>query len=335
MRYLMNETVCILSIYESGLSPTIDIYDLSDDFLKVDEAACNEVVATGVYKYAFWPSPSIRTEYLWITTCNGINQYGKLVFGTDPYDIQSVEDKIDLLATTLTLMGDTLSGIDTNVDSVITNLAVVDGNVDDIETKVDLLATTLTLMEDTLSAVQTTVEGLGGGGDGALTVWISTTVGDMDTNVDWISTTVENIKFNIGGTLDESVVEIIQAINNDVNLLQTTISLMATTISEINSTINTIDVAVDDIEADTNSILTETSKIQIIDDNVDTLLEGESYTWNELGLRNKHYRIFNAVYSGGALVSGTLKVYANQDDRTANVNPTHTYTFVNGRYTEV
>ena len=82
MRYLLSETAYIMGVFASGVVPRINIYKLLDNSLVVTTGICTEIaVNTGFYKYPFTPNPSVFTQYAWIMTASGLNQYGKLEFG--------------------------------------------------------------------------------------------------------------------------------------------------------------------------------------------------------------------------------------------------------------
>lgn len=66
MRYWNNESTYILSVFDTWLSITIDVYDLLDNTKIVDNLACTEVWTTWVYKYSFSNNSTNKKEFLWI-----------------------------------------------------------------------------------------------------------------------------------------------------------------------------------------------------------------------------------------------------------------------------
>jgi len=87
LRYLKTECTYILGSFSSGDSVTISVYRLSDNTKVVDSDACNEIGATGKFKYLFSATVSEKTEFLWVMT-NGIEeQSGKIILGGWPNEI--------------------------------------------------------------------------------------------------------------------------------------------------------------------------------------------------------------------------------------------------------
>ena len=79
MRYWNNESTYILSVFDTWLNITIDVYDLSDDSLIIDNVACSEIWTTGVYKYSFSNVNASKKEFLWIMKSSLDNHSWKIV----------------------------------------------------------------------------------------------------------------------------------------------------------------------------------------------------------------------------------------------------------------
>lgn len=94
-RYTSSETPVLAGKFTSGATVTITIIKLSDESVVVNAAACDEVGATGFFKYTYTPV-SGYAEYLWTMT-DGTNEVaGSFVIsagadtpdaGTDTADI--------------------------------------------------------------------------------------------------------------------------------------------------------------------------------------------------------------------------------------------------------
>lgn len=84
MRYKHAENTWILGRFDTGLTVTIAVYDLSDDSeLSLSTNSCSEVGTTGTYKWNvsnIMSKESAYKEYLWIMTAsNGVIRQGKYV----------------------------------------------------------------------------------------------------------------------------------------------------------------------------------------------------------------------------------------------------------------
>ena len=93
MRHTIAENNRVITKWDSGITPTITLYDLSDEsIVGLNTANCNEVALTGVYAWSssnITTPPLVFTEYLWIVTDGASSQYGKLVLGGFPDTILS------------------------------------------------------------------------------------------------------------------------------------------------------------------------------------------------------------------------------------------------------
>jgi len=79
MRYWKDESTYILSIFDTWLNITIDIYDLLDNTKIIDNIACSEVWTTWVYKYQFSKTITSKSEFVWIMKSSNDNHYWKIV----------------------------------------------------------------------------------------------------------------------------------------------------------------------------------------------------------------------------------------------------------------
>lgn len=79
MRYWNDESTYILSSFDTWLDITIDIYYLLDNSLVIDDIACSEIWTTGIYKYSFSNSSTVKKEFLWIMKSSLDNHSWKIV----------------------------------------------------------------------------------------------------------------------------------------------------------------------------------------------------------------------------------------------------------------
>lgn len=84
MRYLTTENPYLIGRFETGVSSTVSIYDLSDDSVVVDGAAMSEIGSTGYFKYKFDSSPTVITEYLYVMSTATYEHAGKIILGGYP-----------------------------------------------------------------------------------------------------------------------------------------------------------------------------------------------------------------------------------------------------------
>lgn len=114
MRYWNDESTYILSSFDTWLDITIDIYYLLDNSLVIDDIACSEIWTTGIYKYSFSNSSTVKKEFLWIMKSSLDNHSWKIVLwgiieerfldadrtqldSLENYDDTSLINKIDTL----------------------------------------------------------------------------------------------------------------------------------------------------------------------------------------------------------------------------------------------
>jgi len=87
MRYSLTENPYIWARFNTGDSPTISIYDASDDSIIINAAAMSELAATGHFKYLFDPSPVVLTNYFYIASTTDEEISGAFTLGGYPDEI--------------------------------------------------------------------------------------------------------------------------------------------------------------------------------------------------------------------------------------------------------
>ena len=93
MRYKLNEPTYILGKFSAGATVTLALYDLSDESaVALTSNACNEVGVLGVYSWStanITTQPVARKEYLWVMADGTETQYGKIVLGGYPDNLDA------------------------------------------------------------------------------------------------------------------------------------------------------------------------------------------------------------------------------------------------------
>jgi hypothetical protein len=93
MRYKLTEPTYILGKFSAGATVTLALYDLADESaVALTSNACNEVAALGVYAWStanITTQPVARKEYLWVMTDGTETQYGKIVLGGYPDELDA------------------------------------------------------------------------------------------------------------------------------------------------------------------------------------------------------------------------------------------------------
>lgn len=88
MRYKLTEPTYILGKFSTGATVTLALYDLADESaVDLTSNACNEVGVLGVYAWStanITTQPVAKKEYLWVMTDGAETQYGKIVLGGYP-----------------------------------------------------------------------------------------------------------------------------------------------------------------------------------------------------------------------------------------------------------
>jgi hypothetical protein len=87
-RYTSSETPVLAGKFTTGASVTITIIKLSDESVVVNAAACDEVGATGFFKYTYTPDTDSE-EYLWTMTDGTDEVAGSFVVGPSPWESSS------------------------------------------------------------------------------------------------------------------------------------------------------------------------------------------------------------------------------------------------------
>lgn len=83
-RYTSSETPVLAGKFTTGATVTITIIKLSDESVVVNVAACEEVGATGFFKYTYTPAAGYE-EYLWTMT-DGTNEVaGSFIIDGNPW----------------------------------------------------------------------------------------------------------------------------------------------------------------------------------------------------------------------------------------------------------
>ena len=78
----------------TGLSATINIYDLSDDSLAVEGAAMSEVASTGVYKYNFSGYDASK-DYMYRIDGGAALGTQRYKYGTNNSNLDSIKSTVD------------------------------------------------------------------------------------------------------------------------------------------------------------------------------------------------------------------------------------------------
>jgi hypothetical protein len=119
MRYKIAETPNILGKFNTGATVIIALYDLADESaVALSSNVCNELGAIGVFYWAtsnITTQPTAKKEYVWVMTDGTSSQYGKIVLGGYPENIDQA-----LSTTESNVRGgvDTLATVKTAVESV-------------------------------------------------------------------------------------------------------------------------------------------------------------------------------------------------------------------------
>ena len=87
-RYTSSESPVLAGKFTTGATVTITIIKLSDESVVVDAAACDEVGATGFFKYTYTPDADSE-EYLWTMTDGTDEVAGSFVIGPSPWESSS------------------------------------------------------------------------------------------------------------------------------------------------------------------------------------------------------------------------------------------------------
>jgi len=153
MRYVLTENPYLWVRFNTGDSPTITIYDASDDSVIINAAAMSELGATGFFKYQFNPTATALTEYFYIAETTTEEQGGKIILGGYPNTI--IEDTNDLQLNQgnwLTATGfSTPNEYDVRLTNISNNIAAISTSTDNLhdeafgEWTLDPVANTLTL----------------------------------------------------------------------------------------------------------------------------------------------------------------------------------------------
>ena len=93
MRYRITEGAYVLAKFDTGSTVTLTLYKLSDSSsVTLTAGTMAEIGSTGVFKWNssdITTQPTSYTEYLWIATDGTLNQYGKLVLGGYPDNLDA------------------------------------------------------------------------------------------------------------------------------------------------------------------------------------------------------------------------------------------------------
>jgi len=190
MRYQIAEDPYILCKFDSGDTVTIALYDLSDDSSEgLDSASMSEIGSTGVFKWStsnITTTPSSRTEYLWIANNGTEYQYGKIVLGGYPENVDQA----------LSTMEDNIRGADdddlkdiSDEIAALNDLSAAEVNAEVDTALADYDPPTKAEMDAGFSAVDadlTTIEGK--------IDTVDTVVDGLDTNIDFLLKVVKNKK---------------------------------------------------------------------------------------------------------------------------------------------
>jgi hypothetical protein len=88
MRYKLTEPTYILGKFSTGATVTLALYDLADESaVALTSNSCNEVGVLGVFAFStanIATQPTVKKEYLWVMTDGAETQYGKIVLGGYP-----------------------------------------------------------------------------------------------------------------------------------------------------------------------------------------------------------------------------------------------------------
>lgn len=126
MRYRLAEGTYIIGKFDTGSTVTISLYKLSDgSSVTLTSASCTEIGTTGIFRWNtsnITTQPTVLTEYAWVMSDGTENQYGKLVLGGYPDQIdQSLSDMEDNIRGTddddLKTLSDQLDAAQTDLDN--------------------------------------------------------------------------------------------------------------------------------------------------------------------------------------------------------------------------
>jgi hypothetical protein len=158
-------TVTVRYKTDSGLSPTIDVYD-ADNTKRVNSASMAEIGTTGVYEYDLTLSTAWGTgDFTVICSESTKSSVDSVLLAVGSYDIAELGADIAEVSTDVETVDTVVDSIYTSVGaSLATTVSTVSSNVTTIDTNVDTLLTRTasikTTVEDTnsdVAAVQTSV----------------------------------------------------------------------------------------------------------------------------------------------------------------------------------
>jgi len=139
MRYQLSEGTYIAGKFSTGATVTISLYKMSDgSSVTLTSASCTEIASTGVFRWNtsnITTQPVALTEYIWIMSDGTESQYGKLVLGGYP---DNVDQKLTTMESDLRgADSDTLKTLSDQLDTAQADL----NNPDQFKADVSALAT--------------------------------------------------------------------------------------------------------------------------------------------------------------------------------------------------
>jgi hypothetical protein len=103
----------VVAPYETiELSPTVDIYDLSDNSVSVNDGAMSEISTTGIYKYKFSGAEESK-NYLYIADAGAGEGDNRYKYGTSTLGLTgTITSRLTALRAGIYTLGKTVSGLD-------------------------------------------------------------------------------------------------------------------------------------------------------------------------------------------------------------------------------